>query len=159
MEKTRNVRELLKEKKICEIINPKLVQGPPEMTLEQAIERMHENRSGYIVISKNSKAVGIFTENDFLYKVLGQNVDWGRPVTDFMTPNPCVLSPDDSVGAAMDLMADRRFYHLPLIDEKGDMNGILSVRTLIRFLAEFYPTEVYNLPPKTDQFSDTAEGG
>lgn len=153
------VEKLLKEKKIFEIINKKLVKASPEITVEQAIQLMQENRSGYVVLAKEKKPIGIFTENDVLFKILEKNVNWDDPVSKYMTPNPLVLTPEASVGEAIDMMGERRFYHIPLVDEKGDLVNVISVRTLIRFLAEFYPTEVYNLPPRNDQIMPTREGG
>lgn len=156
---TKSVETVLKEKKIYQIVNPKLVQAPPDISLENAVRLMQDHRSGYIVIARNKKAVGIFTETDIVHKVLEMNVDWKRPVDDFMTKDAVCLKMTDSVGQAIDLMGERRFYHIPLLDEKGELVNVLSVRTLIRFLAEFYPTEVYNLPPKPNQIMETQEGG
>ncbi|MSR78499.1 MAG: CBS domain-containing protein [Candidatus Omnitrophica bacterium] len=153
------VEKLLKEKKIYQIISPKLVQAPPDITLRDAVDLMQTQRSGYIVVAKNKKVVGIFTELDLVRKALDQNVDWNSPLSDFMTVNPTCLRPDDSVGKAIDIMGPNRFYHIPLVDENNDLTNVLSVRSLIRFLAEFYPTEVYNLPPKPDQIMATPEGG
>ena len=153
------VEMLLKETKISQIINPKLVQAPPEISLKKAVELMQENKSGYVVISKNKKVVGIFTETDVVNKILGRNVNWNSPVSDHMTHDPVVLNPEDSVGQAIDLMGDRRFYHIPLVDNSKELVNVISVRTLIRFLAEFYPVEVYNLPPRPDQVMETPEGG
>ena len=76
-----------------------------------------------------------------------------------MTPNPSVLSPEDSVLQAIKLMGENRFYHIPLVDQNHQLTGVISVRTLIRFLAAFYPNEVYNLPPVHDQIMETQEGG
>jgi CBS domain-containing protein len=39
----------LKEKKIGEIINPRLIQAPPTTSIERAVEIMRENNSAYIV--------------------------------------------------------------------------------------------------------------
>ncbi len=86
-------------------------------------------------------------------------MDWGKSVSEYMTKEPAVLNPNDSVGQAIDLMGERRVYHIPLIDEKGILVNVISARTLIRFLAEFYPTEVYNLPPRPNQIMETQEGG
>ena len=153
------VTTLLKEKKIKEVINPRLVQAPPTITLKQAIKLMQERPSGYIVIAEKNKVVGIFTEVDVARRILGSQVDWNRPIRDFMTPKPMVLSPDDSVLQAIKLMGENRFYHIPLVDQNDELTGVISVRTLIRFLAAFYPTEVYNLPPVHDQIMETQEGG
>lgn len=156
---TKSVEQLLKEKKIFEITNPKLIQAPPEISVKAAVDLMQANKSGYIVVAKNKKVVGIFTETDVALKILDQDVDWSKPISEFMTQYPAVLRPTDSVGIAIDLMGERRFYHIPLVDESSNLVNVLSVRTLIRFLAEFYPTEIYNLPPRHDQVMDTPEGG
>ncbi len=153
------VENLLEEKKIYQIINPRLVNASPDITVREAIHLMQRERAGYIVIVKGKKCVGIFTETDVIRKILEQNADWDRPVSDFMTSNPVVLKIDDSVGAAINLMGERRFYHIPLVNDKGELAQVISVRTLIRFLAEFYPDEVLNLPPAPNQIVESREGG
>ena len=156
----KSVEKLLKEKKIYQVINKKLVQAPPDISLRRAVEVMQENKSGYLVVAENKKIHGIFTETDVARKILGEKaVDWNRPVADFMTRDPQVLKPNDSVEKAIDLMGDNSFYHVPLVDDDGQLAGVLSVRTLIRFLAEFYPTEVFNLPPNPGQVMQSPEGG
>jgi len=155
----KSVDSLLKEKKIYQIVNPRLLQAPPTMTVKAAIGYMQKERAGYIVIAENGKPVGIFTETDVVRKILEQDVDWNRPVRDFMTPSPMVLTPQETVGEAIDAMGTHRFYHIPLVDEKGNLVNVISVRTLIRFLAEFYPAEILNLPPVPNQVMETQEGG
>ncbi len=149
----------LKEKKIGEIINPRLIQAPPDISIKQAVEMMRENRSAYILVAEARRVVGVFTESDVVRKILGRDVDWSRPIRDFMTTDPLVLRQDDTVGRAVDMMAENDFYHIPLVNEKQELVNVLSVRTLVRWLAEFYPGEVYNLPPNPHQVAPTQEGG
>ncbi len=153
------VEALIKEKKIYQIINPKLVQTHPDVSVKRAIDMMRESKSGYIVVAENGKVVGIFTETDVIRKILNKDVDWNRSISDFMTKNPYVLNPNDPVGKAIDLMGDNRFYHVPLVDANGNLVNVLSVRTLIRFFAEFYPNEVFNLPPDPSRVMTSPEGG
>ena len=60
-------------------------------------------------------------------------------------------------------MTRKGYRHLPIVDEKGDLQGVVSARDIIGYLAEFFPMEIYNLPPSTtqeqDQVFDTREGG
>lgn len=156
---SKSVEELLREKKISEIVNPRLVQASPDISVSCAIQIMQENKAGYIILSRNRKTVGIFTETDVVRKVLGTNADWNKPVSEFMTSTPAVLRLDDSIGKAIDTMGERYFYHVPLVSESGELVNVISVRTLIRFLAEFYPKEIYNLPPHPGQVMRTPEGG
>jgi CBS domain-containing protein len=144
----KSVEAILREKKIYQVVNPKLVQAPPTMTIADAVKLMQERRAGYIVVSKGKKIVGMLTETDVLRKVLEQDVDWNRPLSDFMSDHPEALNIADPVWKAIELMGTKHFYHIPLVNDKNELVNVISVRTLIRFLAEFYPTEIYNLPPK-----------
>ncbi len=155
----RPIQQLVKSIKIGQIINPRLIQAPPEITVRTAVEIMQKNKTGYVVIADHQKkVVGIFTETDVLNQVLGKKDVWDKRVSELMTKNVVVLSVQDSVGKVIEFMAKNHVYHIPLTDEKAQLVNVISVRTLIRFLAEFYPTEIYNLPPKYDQVVETAEG-
>ena len=156
---TKSVDTLIKQTKIGEITNPKLVQAPPETKVKDGIALMQTNKAGYIVVAKNKKVVGVFTETDVVQKILDRDVNWEDPISKYMTKDPLVLKPNDSVGKAIELMGEHRFYHIPLVDDAGNLVNVLSVRTLIRFLAEFYPQEIYNLPPRPNQIMETPEGG
>lgn len=150
----------LKEKKISEVINPRLIQAPPDISVKKAVELMRENKSAYIVVAEKGKLAGMFTETDVVRKILGKkDVDWNRPIREFMTAKPMALTSDDSVGRAVDLMAEHDIYHIPLENNQKELTGVLSVRTLIRFLAEFYPGEIYNIPPNPHQVMPSQEGG
>lgn len=155
----KKIEDVLKEKKICEIVNPKLVEAPPHTSLKDAVDIMRVNKSGYIVISHEKKVLGLFTERELMFGVLLHEKNFDQPVKDFMNPSPQVLTMQDSVGTAIDLMGRTHVYYIPLVDEKGELVNVISVRTLIRFLAAFYPNEVYNLPPSIDQISTAPEGG
>ena len=159
MPPTKSVEQVLKAKRIEEITTPKLVQAPPEISVKDGIDLMQKNRAGYIVVAKNKKVVGLFTESDVVSKILDKDIDWSKPIQEFMTADWAILKITDPVGQAIDLMSEKKFYHIPLVDDQGDLVNVLSVRTLIRFLAEFYPTETYNLPPRSNQVIETQEGG
>ncbi len=153
------IKDLLKENKVTVVSHAQCIQASPNLSIGQTIELMRNNKSGYVLLVDGGQVTGIFTEVDVVRKILCSTVDWSKPVRTVMTQNPSVLTQADSVGTAIDLMGKERFYHIPLVDEKKNLAGIISVRSVIKFLAEFYPTEVYNLPPDPHQVMNTQEGG
>ncbi len=155
----KRIEDILKERTIGEIVNPKCVQAAPETPVSEALKLMQANKSGYIVVAKNKKVAGVFTETDYIQKILEQKVDASRPISEFMNAKTPTLTLQDTVGAAIDLMGRERSYYIPLVSEKKELVNVISVRTLIRFLAAFYPAEVYNLPPRPGQVSVSPEGG
>jgi CBS domain-containing protein len=52
-------------------------------------------------------------------------------VKDFMTPNPVVIQPTESVEAAIQLMEERRISGLPVTNDQGKVIGILSEGDLL----------------------------
>lgn len=156
----KTIEELLKETKIYQILRPKLVTALPETTLEEALALMQSQKAGYIVIAdRHLKVVGMFTEREALMKILNKGVSLKERVDKYMNTRIKPLLKTDTVGMAIDVMDEYSVRHIPLVDELGQMTGVLSVRTIVSFLAELFPTEVFNLPPKSDQIHETAEGG
>lgn len=52
-------------------------------------------------------------------------------VRDLMTPKVVTVGPGDSVAMAHDLMLDHRFRHLVVVDDEGDLVGLLTQRDLL----------------------------
>ena len=102
--------------------------------------------------------IGIFTERDVLTKVVEQKVDLATPIEKLMTPDPKVLKREDSVADAIRLMNQGGYRHIPIVDDQGEVQGIVRVRDIIKYLAEHFPYEVYNLPPDPRQIIRAPEG-
>lgn len=154
------IEGILKETKIHQILRPKLVMALPSLKLQEALDLMHAEKAGYIVITdSHSKVVGMFTEREVLMNVLQKGVSLSEPVEKYMRKDVHTLSKTDSLQAAIDAMATFGIRHVPLVDEFGQVCGILSIRTIVTFLAELFPTEVFNLPPRANQIHETVEGG
>lgn len=157
---SKTIEEILKDTKIYQILRPKLVMGTPRMKLQEALDLMHSEKSGYLIIAdEHSRVVGMFTEREVLMKVLCEGVSLTEPVEKYMRKDVHPLQKSDSVWDALKAMHDFSIRHIPLLDEYGQVSGILSIRTVVSFLAELFPTEVFNLPPSADQIHETAEGG
>ncbi len=160
MATTKSTEETLKETKIYQILRPKLVMALPTVTLQEALDLMHSERSGYIVIAdEHSKLVGMFTEREVLMNVLAKGVSMSDPVRTHMRKDVHPLKKTDTVGQALDFMNKFSIRHIPLLDEFDQVIGVLSIRTIVSYMAELFPTGVFNLPPKADQTHDTVEGG
>jgi CBS domain-containing protein len=102
--------------------------------------------------------VGIFTERDFVNRVVAAGVDPSRPVETVMSPAPKTVRRSASVQSAVELMASGGYRHLPVTGDGGEPLGVLSVKDVVRYLVEYFPAKVYNLPPTPDQAQPAREG-
>lgn len=156
---SQNIEEVLKSTRIHQILRPKLVMALPSASLQEAVDLMRNEKSGYVIVAdEHSKIVGMFTEREVLMKAMVRGVSWKEPVSKFMRTDVHTLKKSDTVGDAIHAMEKFSIRHVPLVDEYGQVNGILSIRTIVSFLAELFPKEVLNLPPRP-QIHETVEGG
>ena len=128
-------------------------------SVENVIEKIQSNKVGCVLVLTGERLAGIITERDVLLKIVARDVPITAKVDAFMTANPDSLSPEDTVGDAVNLMNERRFRHIPIVDKDGGLHGILSVRDVINLIAESFPEQVLNLPPRPHQKMETPEGG
>jgi CBS domain-containing protein len=116
--------------------------------LADAIRKMRKGRIGSAMITRGGKLVGIFTERDLMNRVaLGEMAPASVKVEELMQSNPVFLTPEHPLAYALNVMSDGGFRHLPLVDKKGRPVGIISVRDIVDYLAEFFHEKVLNLPP------------
>ncbi|MBI2871134.1 MAG: CBS domain-containing protein [Candidatus Omnitrophica bacterium] len=154
-----DIETVLKEERLRDLELKAAVTVGPDLALTETIAKMQHAHTGCAVVLAQGKVLGIFTERDLVLKVLAKGVDLARPVGEWMTPDPHVLHPHDSVAKAIEVINTYGHRSIPLVDEKGEFAGLVSVRAIITFLAEHFPTEVFNLPPRPEILDDTAEGG
>jgi len=116
-------------------MNPDVLTVKPGTTTMDALRQMAAKHVGSIVVMKNKKPLGIFTERDLLYKVVlaGKNPEQ-TPVREVMTRNVVSIAPDRSVESAMNKMAQGSFRHLLVAEDGDDIQGIVSIKDLARAL-------------------------
>ena len=125
-------------RKIRDVIrNQKILVGEADLTVREATRRMAEAQVGAIMIGRDGRLVGIFTERDALMKLnsdIAQLRD--RPVSEFMTVNPESLQTDAKVAFAVQRMDLGGYRHVPIVSEHGQLRGIISVRDILRYLTD-----------------------
>lgn len=129
-----------------------LVHAPSDSVTE-AIRAMQREQRGCVLITQDgtpkTRLIGIFSERDVLNRI----VDRGRnPATlalvEVMTSDPESLPEEASVAWVLNKMAIGGFRHVPVVDSEGRPVFLVSVRDVVKFLVEFFPGEVLNLPPE-----------
>ena len=127
--------------------------------MREVIQKVQREGSGYVLVSKNGRPIGIMTERDVLMKVVARDVDYEEPVDGFMTPEPLTLTPDNTIGEAISLMNEHGFRNVPIINSStGEAISLFRIQDVIDYLAEAYPQKVLNLPPRPHQLLTTPEG-
>jgi CBS domain-containing protein len=131
----------------------------PDATIEQVVRQMTEHRTGYVLLQDaGGKLVGIFTERDFVNRVVAAGKDVSGRVAEVMTLDPKTLARHDNVQKAVESMGTDGYRHMPVLGDDGKPVGVLSVKEIVHYLVEYFPAKVYNLPPTPDQTQPAREG-
>ncbi len=85
-----------------------------------------------MVLTAGDDLVGVITERDLL-RCVSEGVDPATPTGERMTRHVLTAAPSTELAQAMALMVDGRFRHLPVVNEEGNVVGVVSMRDLMAY--------------------------
>ena len=126
--------------------------------VKDAIQDLREQFSlagrhiGAVLVTEGGRLTGIFTERDMVNRVIaaGRDPD-GTVLAEVMTGNPRTVEGDTPAVAALRVMQNGQFRHLPVMRD-GYLTGILSLR-------DFGSSEYAEMEREHEFEQAIAEGG
>jgi CBS domain-containing protein len=117
----------------------------PSLSIFDAVAEMNRLRIGAIVILDAGKLAGIFTERDALTRVIAASLDpKTTPLARVMTPHVLTVGPEATVQQVMDIFAEKRCRHLPVI-KNDKLVGLISIGDVSRWVANAHRAEAESL--------------
>ena len=118
----------------------------PATTVLQAVEVMSKARTGACVVIDGGELKGLFTERDLMSKVVLKQLDPAKvSIGEVCTTALITASPETPEHQALRTMVDRHIRHLPVVDEKGALIGMLSLRKLLQHRVEELSVQLESL--------------
>lgn len=116
---------------VKDIMNTEVKTIGPGETVQKAAGIMKEFRIGSLIVTKDTKLVGIVTERDILDNVVAEGRNPGEvKVDEIMTKEVIMVSPEMEVEEAVDLMMDKRIKKLPVVFS-NKLIGIVTATDII----------------------------
>ncbi len=133
----------------------------PGTSLADCIAAIQRSGTGdsVFVTKPDGTLAGVLTERDIFGEIVGGNVDLAQPVETMMTLKPRHLHLEETVRDAIELMQTGRYRNVPLLDDDDQLIGVVRPQDILKYLAEAFPEELLNLPPRPHQRMRKAEGG
>ncbi len=149
-------------KTVAEVMTRESITVSPQTPLREAIKILAEKRiSGLPVVDDAGHLIGIISETDLMWQQAGVTppayfmifdsviylknpADFqrelhkalGQTVGEVMSEKPITISPDKPLSEAARIMRDRKIHRLPVLDDSGQIIGILTLSDIIREMAE-----------------------
>ena len=101
-------------------------------SVHAAVLKMNKFQIGSVIVTNNSRAVGIITERNILERIVEPRLDPGTIwAKDIMSAPLVTVEPNDTVDEAAKIMAQKRIKKLPVVD--GDkVVGVVSTSDIVR---------------------------
>ncbi|MBW4568853.1 MAG: CBS domain-containing protein [Tolypothrix carrinoi HA7290-LM1] len=148
-------------KTVADVMSRDPIVVRSETSLNEAIQILAERRiSGLPVVDDTGKLVGIISETDLMWQETGvtppayimfldsviylQNPATyerdlhkalGQTVGEVMSKDPITTSPEKTLTEAARVMHDKNVHRLPVLDESGQVIGILTRGDIVRAMA------------------------
>ena len=117
--------------KVRDLMTDRVITTEDQTTIEEAIEILFQKHIGALVVTDSEgKCKGIFTERDALRSV-ARKIPLNTHLTNVMSKNVITVSEDSSFAEAKKLMTLHHIRHLPVVDGKRHLVGMLTLRRIL----------------------------
>ncbi len=118
---------------------------PANVSVFDAVQNMNQHRIGAVLVMDGSRLAGIFTERDALTRVIAASLDPKvTPLARVMTQNVLTVTPETTVQQVMDIFAEKRCRHLPVVQD-GQLVGLISIGDVSRWVSNSLRAEAESL--------------
>jgi CBS domain-containing protein len=126
---------------IGELCNREVVVTQADTTLSEAVKLMREQHVGDIVVVEQrgpqAVPVGILTDRDIVIAVLAEDVDPNSVyVGDVMSASLLTAHENEELVEVIGRMRAHGVRRVPVVNEDGGLEGILTVDDILEILAE-----------------------
>jgi CBS domain-containing protein len=113
-----------------------VISVAPSTTVFEALQRMAERNIGAVLVMKDGRLAGIFSERDYARKVVLRGLSSKEtPVGDLMTGKVITVPQSWTADQCMALMTQHHIRHLPVV-EGDEVLGVISIGDAVKAVVD-----------------------
>jgi CBS domain-containing protein len=120
--------------KVQEIMSADPVTVTPDTPLSEAARLMKDQNVGMLPVvdgEGSRNLVGVVTDRDIATRHVAEGHTTDCPVREAMSSNVTTAKTGDSIDRVMNLMGQEQVRRIPIVDERGDLVGVVSQADLV----------------------------
>jgi CBS domain-containing protein len=119
--------------KVDEIMTKDVIVANKDDTIQDVAKLMRAHSIKNIpVVDESKQIIGIVSSKDIVFKIVAKNINNNLPIYEIMTTDEIVFAKNENnLAEVCDIMNDRGFNVLPVINKKLELVGIISKTDLI----------------------------
>ncbi len=135
---------MLENKKIGELVTTDVLCVHENQELSDVTALFRENEIHHVPVLKGKKPVGIISTQDIFKlifdvdstddRMLDTLLNHNYKITDVMTSKLVILDEGSTIKDVAKLLIDSSYHSVLVVDNKGDLTGIVTTTDLIKYL-------------------------
>jgi CBS domain-containing protein len=114
--------------KVSDAMTSQVSTAAPTDTIRKVAQVMAHVDSGVVPVVENGKVVGLVTDRDIVLRVVAEGRSFDSPISEAMSDGEVLsVKEDDVLADATAKMASNQVRRLVVLNEAGDLSGILSL--------------------------------
>ena len=109
-----------------DVMTASVITITPDAPVSKALEIMEQKKISSLVVEKDNKPLGIFTERALIQLRVHGDIDYARPIHRIMSSPPFTAPVDMDYREAYQLLLNHRIRHLVVTDTQGHLVGIVT---------------------------------
>ncbi|MCL4470706.1 MAG: CBS domain-containing protein [Sulfuricella sp.] len=140
---------------IGEFCNRDVVFATKKMSIPEAAQLMRQFHVGDLVVvdevDGKRMPVGIVTDRDMVIQIIAKSLDFNEfSVGDIMSPQLVSVQEKEGVFETIRLMRAKGIRRIPVVNQEGGLEGIVSAEDILDLLAEEM-TELAKVAPREQE--------
>ncbi|MEK9682408.1 MAG: CBS domain-containing protein [Nitrosopumilus sp.] len=116
---------------VNQVMSKNILTAEKSTSLQDAAQEMKRLGVGCVIVTKESKPIGIITERDFVTKVAADGRPLFTEISEVMSSPLITIEPEETIWEASEIMKEKLIHKLPVIDD-GRIVGVITTSDIVR---------------------------
>ena len=116
---------------VNQIMSKNVLTVDKSTSLQEAAQNMNKLNIGCVIVTDDSKPVGIVTERDFVTKVAAEGRPLFTEIFEIMSSPLITIGPEETIWEASEMMKEKLIHKLP-VKENEQIIGIVTTSDIVR---------------------------
>jgi signal-transduction protein with cAMP-binding, CBS, and nucleotidyltransferase domain len=116
---------------VSQVMSKNVLTAEKSTSLQDAALEMNRLNVGCVIVTDNSKPVGIVTERDFVTKVAAEGRPLFTEIKEVMSSPLITISPEETIWEASEMMKENLIHKLP-VKENEQIVGVITTTDIVK---------------------------
>ena len=116
---------------VNQVMSKNVLTAEKSTSLQDAAQEMSRLGVGCVIVTDESKPIGIITERDFVTKVAAEGRPLFTEISDVMTSPLITINPEETIWEASEIMKEKLIHKLPVMENERIV-GVITTSDIVK---------------------------